>query len=138
MSIRITIEKHYQHTNNPNPIWRIERKITTVVYEFDYINPFTGEENGKTNLFWQHDTNDKVTHPLYHGCSWRFGGYNPTPVTNWFRGLPPKKMFEWCRLNGLGNMKVIGKYTGIYYHDICQFDDYNLEYYNPETGETVG
>ena len=138
MSIRTVIEKHYQHSNNPNPIWREERKVKTVVYEFDYTSPITGEMF-KTNLLWKHDTeDDATTNPKYHGCSWRFMKYNPTPVTNWFHGLPVDQMLKWCEENGLGNMRVIGRYVDIYYHDICQFDEYNLEYYNPETGEVVG
>lgn len=138
MSIRNIITKHYQHSNNPNPIWRKEHEVKTVVYEFDYTSPITGEMF-KTNLLWKHDTkDDATTNPKYHGCSWHFMKYNPTPVTDWFRGLPVDQMLKWCEEHGLGNMKVIGKYTDIYYHDICQFDDYNLEYYNPETGEVVG
>ena len=138
MSIRTVIEKHYQHSNNPNPIWREERKVTTIVYEFDCFDLNTWKRVGTTNLLWKHDTSDNVTHPLYRGCSWRFMKYNPTPVTNWFHGLPRNQMLEWCEKNGLTNMKVVGRYVDIYYHDICKFDDYNLEYYNPETGEVVG
>ena len=132
MYTRNIITKHYQHSENPHPIWGIEREVKTVVYEFDYISPVTGEVF-KTNLLWKHDTeDDATTNPKYHGCSWRFMKYNPTPVTDWFRGLPLDQMLKWCEEHGLGNMRVIGRYTDIYFSDACTWDSCNGEWRRPE------
>ena len=130
MSIRTVINKHYKHSDNPKPIWGIERKVTTVVYEFDCINLNTWEKVGKTTLLWKHDSEEvhPAKNPVYHGCSWRFMDYNPTPVTDWFLGLPPKQMFKWCKEHGLTNMRVVGKYTDIYFSDACHWDSCNGEW----------
>lgn len=130
---RNLINRHYTHSTNPYPVWRCDRAVTTQVFEFDCIDLDTWEVKGKTRLFWKHevDHNNPVIDPLYHNCSWRFGGYNPTPVTDWFRGLPKNKMFEWCRQHGLIDMKCVGQYTDYYFSDACIWDEYNNEWRMP-------
>lgn len=130
---RTIVNRHYASSANPHPIWRLGRTVTVQEFRFDYISPFTGEVLS-TRLLWKSDVDHKnpSVDPLYHHCSWRFMGYNPTPVTNWFQGLPKDKMFEWCREFGLGNMRCVGQYTDFHFYDACTWDSYNGEWRRPE------
>lgn len=112
-----TIEHVYKFTNNTRPIWRVARKTVTRRYQFEAINPKTGETIGTTYLIWKHDTKDAVEHPLYHGCSYCFIGYNPMPVTDWFHGVPLKQMFKWCHANNLVGGECVTEHVHITYED---------------------
>lgn len=113
-----TITNTYKPTNSTFPVWKVENKVVTRCFEFDSINPCTRELMGKTRLLWKHDTNDTQSHPMYHGCSYLFSGYNPTPCTNWFYGIPLKQMFEWCESHGMTNMKYLWETVDITYKDV--------------------
>ena len=119
MSTTITkfVERTYKPTQNPNPIYKVERCITTRKYIFDVINRETGEVINQSILWWKNDTTDNYLFGLYHGCSYRFHGYNPIPVTDWFRGVPLNQMFDWCKQHGLVNMRYVEQYTNITYAD---------------------
>lgn len=131
---RTIVNRHYTHSANPNPIWHLDRTVTVQEFEFDCIDLNTWEVVGKTRLLWKNDVDHKnpSVDPLYHHCSWRFMKHNPTPVTNWFQGLPKDKMFEWCKEHGLMNMKCVGQYTDFYFSDACTWDSYNMVWCRPE------
>lgn len=115
--MRTIIEKTYKPTHSTNPIWRVSRKVTTRTYIFDHCDPETGEILGQTRLYWKHDTQDKHCEYLYHGCSYRFSGYNPMPVTDWFYGVPLKQMLDWCMEHDLHFIDCISEYITINYVD---------------------
>lgn len=129
--LRVT-ERTYKPTENPCPIYKTERCITIRKWQFDAINPVTGELMGKTTLLWKHDTDDTESPSMYHGCSYRFIRYNPMPVTDWFHGVPLDRMFKWCEEHGLCNMKFIGEFKTIYYADSCVYDSCNGEWVVPD------
>lgn len=115
--MRKTIDRIYQFTNNTMPIWRVARKTVTRYYQFEAINPQTGKTMGITYLIWKHDSKDEIEYPLYHGCSYLFTGYNPMPVTDWFRGVPLKQMFKWCHEHNLVGGELVAENVHITYED---------------------
>ena len=116
--MRTIIEKTYKPTTNPCPDWRVSRKVTTRIYVFDRCDSITGEVIGETRLWWKHDTDDKIFDNIYHGCSYRFSGYNPTPCTDWFRGVPLNQMFDWCKEHDLYLRDLDKVFIDITYKDI--------------------
>lgn len=126
-----TIERTYKPCENPHPLYEVERCITTRKYTFDVINTKTGEIIGKTTLYWKHDTEDEKNiniRSVYHGCSYRFSGYNPIPVTDWFHGVPLDDMRKWCEEHGLINMKFVAEFKNITYADSYVYDSCNGEW----------
>ena len=115
--MKTVITNNYKPTTSTNPVWEIARKVTTRVYLFDYIDPNTGEIIACTKLIWRHNTQDELVHPMYHGCSYRLGGYHPTPCTDWFYGVPLGKMFDWCMNHNLHFIDCVGEYITIDYTD---------------------
>lgn len=121
----------YKPTSNPNPIWQVDQCITYRIYEFDAVNPNDGQILGKTRLYWRRNTKDTISSPLYRGCSYRFTGYNPIPVTDWFHGVPMNQMFKWCASHNLVNMRCVSEYKDITYVDTCIYDPHSGEWYKP-------
>lgn len=115
--MRTIIEKTYKPTHSTNPVWRVDRKVTIRIFAFDYCNPETGEVIAQTKLIWKHDTADETVHPMYHGCSYHFTGHNPTPVTDWFYGVPLKQMFAWCKDHHLYGGKCVIQHTTLEFKD---------------------
>ena len=129
-----TTERTYKPTENPMPHYEVERCITIRKYIFDVINTVTGEIINHSTLLWKHDTNDDTNIPtVYRGCSYRFSGYNPTPVTDWFHGVPLSQMFSWCEEHGLVNMRFVSEFKNITYVDKCIWDEYNREWIVPKS-----
>ena len=114
--MKTIVNKTYLPTTNKYPRWAIERCVKTTVYEFVATSLETGEIIGKTRLFWMRDSAEK--HNMYHGFSYHWGGYNPTPVTGVFHGVPLGKMLEWCDKNGLLYPEIIEVYTNVTYRDV--------------------
>lgn len=127
---RIT-ERTYKPTENPVPQYKVERCITTRKYILDVISPTTGEVLNHTTLYWKHDTNDTDSAPVYHGCSYRFAVYNPTPVTDWFHGVPIGQMLAWCEEHNLVNARLVAEFKNITYVDECVWDSCNGEWVKP-------
>lgn len=128
---RVT-ERTYQPTHNPHPHYEVERCITIRKYIFDVINTVTGEVVNHSTLYWKHDTNDDANIPrVYRGCSYRFSGYNPTPVTDWFHGVPIGQMLSWCEDHGLTNMRCVSEFKNVTYADKCVWDSVNCEWVAP-------
>lgn len=114
--MKTIIEKTFKPTMSEFPVWKIDRKVKTRCFEFDTISS-AGVPMGKTRLLWKHDTNNHEYDPIYHGCSYHFDGYNPTPCTDWFHGIPLKQMLNWCENNGMTNMKLLWEHIDITYKD---------------------
>lgn len=130
------VERTYKPTQNPMPHYEVERCITTRKYVFDVINPETGEIINQSTLWWKRDTNDTHLKQLYRGCSYRFSDYNPTPVTDWFYGVPLNQMIGWCTSHNLVNMRYVEQYTNITYIDKCVWDEYNMEWVVPKSSRS--
>lgn len=127
--MRKTIDRIYQFTNNTMPVWRVIRKVVTRCYKFEAIDPKTGKTIGITNLIWCHDSDDEREYDLYHGCKYRFSGYNPMPVTGWFRGVPLNQMLQWCYDHNLVGGECISQNVHITYEDktyVPKVDDYEV------------
>lgn len=116
--MRTIINNVYKHTHSTNPIWRVDRKVTTQIFKFDRVHPETGEVLAQTRLHWKHDTQDKHWDSIYHGCSYRFSGYNPMPCTDWFYGVPLNQMFAWCKEHNLYYCECEKVFIDITYKDI--------------------
>lgn len=118
----ITMEKKtiitYRPTNSKFPIWKEGRKVHSICWAFKSVDPKTGEFIGDTKLWWRRDTDDHFNEDIYHGCSYMFTGYNPTPVTGWFHGVPRDKMLDWCEANNLMFVDCICEYISIEYVDV--------------------
>lgn len=115
--MKTIITNNYQPTTSTCPVWEIARKVITRVYLFDYIDPNTGEVLARTKLIWKHDTQDELVHPMYHGCSYLFRGYNPTPCTDWFYGVPLNQMLDWCMNHDLHFIDCVAEYHTVDYVD---------------------
>ena len=120
-----TVERTYKPTINPNPIWEVERTVTTRTFTFTTTDIVTGEILGSTRLVWRHDSNDTKRIDVYRGCSYRIFGYNPLPVTDWFHGIPLVQMLKWCKQHGMINMKYVRQDTVVDYVDACTWDECN-------------
>ena len=127
---RVT-ERTYKPTENPCPIYKVERCITTRKYIFDVISTETGEILNHSTLYWRHDTNDTTCPSLYRGCSYLFAQCNPTPVTDWFHGVPLGQMLDWCEEHGLVNVRCVSEFKNITYVDECISDSCNREWVAP-------
>ena len=132
MSIIRTIERTYEPTHNPHPHYEVKRCVTVRKYIFDVVSLTTGEILNHSTLYWKHDTDDDAKIPsVYHGCSYRFAGYNPIPVTDWFHGVPFSQMKSWCEEHGLFNMRFVSEVKNITYADACEWDSCNCEWVAP-------
>lgn len=117
--INKTVTTTYLSPKTEFPIWREKSRVTTRIFKFDLDEQHIAlrQQYGTPRLIWMHDTNDDGD-PIYHGCSYMWGDYNPMPVTGWFRGVPLDKMFAWCEKNGLTNPKCVSAYVTITYEDV--------------------
>lgn len=111
------VTETYLPTTSNFPIWREKTRIVIRYYEFD-TNSELAKKYGKPTLVWKYDPDDKAVHPMFHGCSYRWSGYNPTPCTEWFHGIPLHQMIDWCEEHGLTNPKLLSEHVNITWHDI--------------------
>ena len=131
-TIRRTTERTYEPTINPHPHYEVKRCVTIRKYVFDVVHPITGEIINNSTMWWKHDTDDDAKLPkVYRGCSYRFTGYNPMPVTDWFHGVPIGQMEEWCDQHNLVNMRLVSEYKTVTYADVCTWDECNMEWVVP-------
>ena len=121
-----TIVKTYKPQMTKHPIWMQSNRVVYRHYEFDVSKEHKANRqlHGTPTLLWKHEDKPSdntmrcsAEHEFYNGCSYMWGGYNPTPVTGWFHGVPLKQMFKWCEEHGLTNPKLVSEYVEITFED---------------------
>ena len=126
------ITKTYKPQKTEFPIWKQTNRVVLRHYQFDLSDAVKHDAQGRgfPYLIWKHedvpyDKSLRVEndHLFYNGCSYRWHGYNPTPVTGWFRGVPLGQMFKWCEEHGLTNPTLVRESVEITYEDISNDND---------------
>ncbi len=123
MEKKTIVEKVYRPANTARPIWKeVERKRIRV---FLFDSMYKGKRTS-TTLLWRCRYKQGQIDDLYHGCDYHFGGHNPIPVTDWFRGIPLNQMLDWCKANGLTNMQELAETITITYADCSKPEPLNI------------
>ena len=127
-----TITKTYKPQKTEFPIWKQTNRVVLRHYQFDVSNEHKTDRqyHGIPTLIWKHEEKPscdtmicRAEHEFYNGCSYHWHGYNPMPVTGWFRGVPLKQMFKWCEEHGLTNPTLVRESVEITYEDISDDND---------------